>query len=93
MSLPARPAAARMKVSACERVNGGDTAATDRARTDSGRDRLRPRPTGAQSASVYRPSSIGFIPSTLPSSQEQHEHERLLEHPMPRPRDPPRNPH
>ena len=31
MSLRAHPAAARMKVSARERVNRGDTAATDRA--------------------------------------------------------------
>ncbi len=34
MSLLARPAAARMKVSSCERVNGGDTAAADRRRTE-----------------------------------------------------------
>jgi hypothetical protein len=35
-----------MKVFACERVNRGDTAATDRQRTDITLAATRPRPTG-----------------------------------------------
>jgi hypothetical protein len=42
VSLRARPAAARMKVFTRERVNRGDTAATDR-----GAPATRPRPTAA----------------------------------------------